>query len=93
MTNLPKLMREHADYMETVTDFVGSPGAIAKALRDGAKEIERQKTLLEEVSTNPEGDYYLGLRCGVEDRDIYDRYDAAEYGWDQAFERVASVVR
>ena len=39
-TDLPKLMREHADYMETVTDFVGSPDAIDRALRDGADGIE-----------------------------------------------------
>ena len=56
------------------------------------KEIERLRALLDEATTNPEGDYYTGLRCGVEDRDIYDRYDAAEYGWDQAFEYVGSVV-
>lgn len=55
-------------------------------------EIERLRALLDEATTNPEGDYYLGLRCGVEDRDIYDRYEAAEYGWEQAFEYVASVA-
>ena len=55
-------------------------------------ENDRLRALLDEAATNPEGDYYTGLRCGVEDRDIYDRYDAAEYGWDQAFEYVASVA-
>lgn len=41
MADLPDLMREHADYMDSVTDFIGSPDAIARALRDGADEIEQ----------------------------------------------------
>lgn len=41
---------------------------------------------------NPEGDYYSGLRCGVEDRTIHDRYEAAEFGWDQAFEYIDSAL-
>lgn len=36
---------------------------------------------------NLDGDYLTGLRCGVEDRDITDRYDAAEYGFERASER------
>lgn len=48
--------------------------------------------IIDEAGTNPEGDYYFGLRCGVEDRDIHDRYEAAEFGWDQAFEYVNSVL-
>ena len=46
MTDLPELMRDYADYMETVTDFVGSPDAIARALREGADKIERLRTAL-----------------------------------------------
>ena len=65
---------------------------LAMAMRTAADKIERLRMLLDEATTNPEGDYYLGLRCGVEDRDIHDRYDAAEYGWDQAFEYVGSVA-
>jgi hypothetical protein len=29
-----------------------------------------------------------GMGCGLEDRDITDRYDAMEYGWDCALERM-----
>ena len=65
---------------------------IAYLLAKRDREIGRLKALLDEATTNPEGDYYLGLRCGVEDRDIHDRYDAVEYGWDQAFEYVGSVA-
>ncbi len=39
-----------------------------------------------------ESSYYDGLRAGIEDCDITDRYAAAEYGWDQAFEYVDSCI-
>lgn len=48
--------------------------------------------LIDEACTDPGGEYYTGLRCGVEDRDITDRYEAAEYGWQEAFGYVASVL-
>lgn len=83
----PKILRENA----AALGEDGPPG-IANSLVWAADEIDRLRALLDEATTNPEGDYYTGLRCGVEDRDIYDRYDAAEYGWDQAFEYVGSVV-
>ncbi len=47
MTDLAELMRQHADYMATVTDFVGSPDAIERALLKGADEIERLRALLD----------------------------------------------
>lgn len=49
-TDLPKLMREHADYMDTVTDFIGSPDAIARALRAGADRIEQLERSLDETT-------------------------------------------
>jgi len=70
----------------------GISGPTCDTVNEAVAEIERLRALLVEATTNPEGDYYLGLRCGIEDRDIYDRYDAAEYGWDQAFEYVESVA-
>ena len=33
------------------------------------------------------GEMLTGLKCGVEDRDLRDRYDGAEYGWNDAAER------
>lgn len=33
-----------------------------------------------------------GMGCGLEDRDITDRYDACRYGWDEAMERVYGEV-
>lgn len=67
--------------------------AARQALSSGAGE--RVLAVVEaarEANIKPEGDYYAGLRCGVEDRTIYDRYDAAEYGWDQAFEYINSIL-
>ena len=33
--------------------------------------------------------HYQGMGCGIEDRGIHDRYQACEYGWESAMERVA----
>ncbi|MGF6837003.1 hypothetical protein QF001_000870 [Paraburkholderia youngii] len=35
---------------------------------------------------------YDGMGCGLEDRNITDRYDAMKYGWDEALERVGQVL-
>lgn len=32
--------------------------------------------------------HHQGMGCGLEDRNITDRYEAMQYGWDQAMERV-----
>ncbi len=49
--DLPELMRQHADYMATVTDFVGSPDAIERALLKGADEIERLRAALDAAAS------------------------------------------
>lgn len=36
--------------------------------------------------------HYQGMGCGLEDRGITDRYEAMQYGWDEAIERCASEV-
>ena len=36
--------------------------------------------------------HYQGMGCGLEDRSITDRYDAMQYGWDEAAARYASEV-
>ena len=33
--------------------------------------------------------HHSGMGCGIEDRGIHDRYEACEYGWEEAMERVA----
>lgn len=37
-------------------------------------------------------EYFKGIRCGVEDRDLYDRYECAEYGYEQALEYALSCI-
>jgi hypothetical protein len=35
-------------------------------------------------------DYHAeAMGCGLEDRNITDRYEAMQYGWDEAIERIA----
>lgn len=33
------------------------------------------------------GEHHTGLHCGLEDRDICDRYDACDYGFEKGVER------
>jgi hypothetical protein len=35
---------------------------------------------------------YDGMGCGLEDRNITDRYDAMKYGWDEALEHVGQIL-
>ncbi|CAG4900477.1 hypothetical protein [Paraburkholderia saeva] len=35
---------------------------------------------------------YDGMGCGLEDRNITDRYDAMKYGWDEAIEHVGQIL-
>lgn len=89
-------------WREKLTDVGGYDnellGIPAGGVREMVDEIERLsaevkslKAILKETVENPGGDYYTGLNCGVEDRDIYDRYEAAAYGWDSAFEYIQSI--
>jgi hypothetical protein len=57
---------------------------------DAAIQAERAASV--SASTDPGGEYYTGLYCGIEDRGITDRYEAARYGWEQAFEYVQSGI-
>ena len=50
------------------------------------------EALIAEMAQDPMGEYYQGLRCGVEDRDIMCRYEAAEYGWQEGFEYIGSIA-
>lgn len=36
--------------------------------------------------------HYQGMGCGLEDRGITDRYEACQYGWDEAIERCVGEV-
>ena len=34
-----------------------------------------------------------GIGCGLEDISITDRYESAEYGWNEAVERITEIIR
>lgn len=34
-----------------------------------------------------------GIGCGLEDVSITDRYESAEYGWNEAVERITEIIR
>ena len=38
------------------------------------------------------GYHYQAIGCGIEDRQITDRYGACQYGWDEAMDRVAELM-
>lgn len=61
-------------------------------VREYQQRIATLEAAISEMTTDPCGEYYTGLRCGVEDRDIVCRYEAAEYGWQQAFEYIGSIA-
>jgi len=58
-----------------------------------AERIEELEAALSEVKSalEHEPEYHdQGMGCGLEDRNITDRYEAMRHGWDQAFERIFS---
>jgi hypothetical protein len=56
---------------------------------DALKELD--KTEQEPVAFEMDWpDYHAeAMGCGLEDRNITDRYEAMQYGWDEAIERIA----
>lgn len=73
--------------------------------QDGQMLLEQQaliERLVEEIQTSIEdidcnavqaiGDWESGMNCGLEDRDITDRYEACRYGHDQAIEKVREWI-
>lgn len=49
--------------------------------------LERIRDLRDAPAIDATGDFLLGLHCGVEDRDLHDRYECAEYGHTVGVER------
>lgn len=49
--------------------------------------LEKILEAIEEINYHPEG-----MGCGIEDRGITDRYEACEYGWDEAIEAVIEMI-
>ncbi|WP_074423366.1 hypothetical protein [Serratia sp. 14-2641] len=57
-------------------------------------ECVQMKAIIDAVTDlDNEPQYHCeGMGCGLEDRGITDRYDAMEYGWEQAMERIYGEV-
>ncbi len=68
--------------------------ALAKAYQQLAAENVEMKQIIDSVTNlDNEPQYHdEGMGCGLEDRDITDRYDACRYGWDEAMERIYGEV-
>lgn len=65
----------------------------ASELTNLRAENERLRVKLGEIVATLDGEpeyHYQGMGCGLEDRNITDRYDAMKYGWDQAMDRIYS---
>ncbi|HGK3999381.1 TPA: hypothetical protein ACJ2O0_002714 [Klebsiella pneumoniae] len=67
---------------------------LAKAYQQLAAENVEMKQIIDSVTNlDNEPQYHdEGMGCGLEDRDITDRYDACRYGWDEAMERIYGEV-
>lgn len=50
------------------------------------KELNEIRKEIENLTYHSEG-----MGCGLEDREITDRYEACEYGWNEAIEAVMEV--
>ncbi|MFW0699043.1 hypothetical protein [Pantoea sp. R13S299] len=58
-----------------------------------AENVALKSAISYVCDTDNQPDYqYDGMGCGIEDRGIIDRYEAARYGWDEALERMYSEV-
>lgn len=63
-----------------------SPAFIA--LREMAEGLERIASCADAPDIDPCGDEQVGLHCGVEDRQLRDLYETADYGYTQGAERI-----
>ena len=61
-------------------------------MTDNTKAIEKLAEIIQ-VLDGDEPEYHEeGMGCGLEDRCITDRYEAMQYGWEAAMERVYSEI-
>lgn len=72
------------------TEGLHSKTAIAIELAWRDMQIEKLQRIIKDICDpdNMPNYHSVGMGCGLEDRNITDRYDAMAYGWEQAIERV-----
>lgn len=74
--------RDPYDWEEAIADKPVDPAARIKQLETALREaIELIRDCVPEFHAQ-------GMGCGIEDREITDRYAAAQHGWEKAVERV-----
>ncbi len=69
--------------------------ANARLIAAAPELLEVLRSALEAMESEPVqcgGDWIIGMFCGLEDRDITDRYDACRYGYEKALEKVQEWV-
>ena len=60
--------------------------------RDKYYDLKGELSKANPVTIYPPQYHYEGMGCGLEDRDITDRYQAMQFGWDQAIERFQECI-
>jgi len=82
--------------IEKCRELSGCPAGVD--LQDWVKQLAAENVALKaivdsvtDLSNEPQY-HYEGMGCGLEDRGITDRYEAMQYGWDEAMERVYGEV-
>ncbi len=82
--------------LEKSREASGCPAGVD--LQDWVKQLAAENVALKaivdsvtDLSNEPQY-HYEGMGCGLEDRGITDRYEAMQYGWDEAMERVYGEV-
>lgn len=81
---------DDGDYV-TFEDHKEATVSLSSELERLREENDRLRAAIAEASKCLEGEpeyHYEGMGCGLEDRNITDRYDAMHHGWDCAMERV-----
>ena len=73
-------MRETGEYTRATTKAI-------EALRQALAQPEQEPFEIEWPDYNESA-----MGCGLEDRNITDRYEAMQYGWDEAISRVSECL-
>ncbi|MFJ5469428.1 hypothetical protein [Pectobacterium carotovorum] len=80
VTEVKKYHDQVAD-LEKLRDSLASENLALKGIIDHVTDLDNEPQYHES-----------GMGCGLEDRNITDRYEAMQHGWDSAMERVYSEV-
>lgn len=85
-------------FLNSVTDHPDVQRLIGQVVQLQIENKELKKAMSEAIvnmncpAVVAEGEWIKGMFCGLEDRDITDRYDACLYGYNRAIEKVNEWV-